>query len=444
MLSLPDAARRGGLVRRGPHLWRVVDFLYVVASFLPYLALPLGASTNIPLTSLLAPLWLPRALRYPRLLAVVGLLAFAPLVTGYFGMLVGRPVSNPFALVTWAAYVLPVAVIAVLVIESSEQVVRAIAFGAGASALFVLFQQWAIARGTVPFLAYYDMPGYAAIRPDLVVNYIRRPFGLFPEPSFMAGTLALATTAMVLLLRASSRRLAPVHYAVVALVLTALVVSRSGSAVVAGLVLLGVVLAPHARGLRWPLVFGAVGTGGAFVAAQILERRSSAVDFSWSDRSASIVAAFAHTAEDPVTALLGVGRGHAAHLFSTGEISLSSFEVVGAVQDIYSVLGRVAVEAGFVCGVVLIVSGYAAHRGAHAASAERNGRLVGLLAGVLWVVVAGLTISYDSAAWIWLSLGIALGVRLQREDGGGLEEPDLGEQRRQAVAIDTETTARTA
>lgn len=397
-----EPARPGGVA------W--LDVVFLLLCFAPYACVPLGQSTNVPLTGLLWPLWVPRLLRYRTIAATSAGLAFAPFVTAYLGLLVGRSVENPVALLTWVAYLAPLAVGAVVVRERPRAAAGALGAGLAVSAVLALVQHQLILRGTLPFAQMYDVPGYATVDPDVVLTYVRRPFGQFPEPSFMAGSLALATASYLLVRRICTARLALVDHLLTGLVLLVLVVSRSGSAVVAGLAVLGVLLVPAARGLRRPAVLLAVAAGGAYVAASVVSRRSSSTDFSWGDRTVSIVAAGRYLLSDPVAFVVGVGRGRGAYLFATGEISTTGYQVGGAIYDVYSVLGRAALESGVVLGVVLVLVGVGVHVRAHRRTGVTAAIVVGALAAGLWVVVAGFTISYDSAAMVWLSVGVALGV----------------------------------
>ncbi|KSW28897.1 hypothetical protein [Cellulomonas sp. B6] len=405
LVAVPRAAGTGGPVATA---W--LDVAFVILCFAPYACLPLGESTNIPVTGLLWPLWLPRILRHRAVVVTSGVLAFAPTVTAFLGLLAGRPVDNPVALLTWVLYLAPVPVLAVVVLERPRLAARALGTGVAVSAVLALVQHQLILRGVLPFAELYDVPGYATVNPDTVLMYVKRPFGQFPEPSFMAGSLALASAAYLLVRRTWTARLGLLDHALVGLVLVVLVVSRSGSTVVAGLAVLGMLLVPAARGLRRPVVVMAVALGGAYVAASVVSQRSASTDFSWGDRAVSIVAAGRYLLTDPVALVVGIGRGRAAHLFSTGAISTSGYEAGGAIYDVYSVLGRAALESGVVFGLVLLVVGAGLHVQAHRRTGVTHATAVGILAALLWVVVAGFTISYDSAALIWSSVGVALGV----------------------------------
>jgi hypothetical protein len=298
---------------------------------------------------------------------------------------------------------------AAAVIHSPSALILPVKLGVSFSAGYALIQKVFLEAGVIPFLGYYQLPGYASVafNAEVILRYIRRPFGFFPEPSFMAGSMALAVAAMVVLVYRCLGRLRKSDLVTIGLAVTAIFLSDSGSGLASiGLVLLMAIWPAFKGGKRLVLAIGIVCIS-AFLASNVLESRGLLQNYSWSDRLASIIGAMRFLVTSDNIALLGAGKGAGPSLFQRGSIPLDGLQYFTPIPDVFSVLGRLVLECGLVfgLGLIIILSVLLIRAGA-----LDGGLFIGIVFASTWLLIAGLTISYETAAWIWATPGIALGL----------------------------------
>jgi len=324
--------------------------------------------------------------------------------------------SNIFASIAWTAHVMPFIAWAACVKNYASAVSHALFFSLLASALAVIVQKHLfLDHGMLPFVEMYDMPGYWSVfeNQETIVTYIRRPFGWYPEPSFMAGTLALGVCAYVLLKGLRRKKLSLIDWILFGFVAYALFVSRSGSSAVTLGLLTIVLFWPRSltRMGRFVLLPAAI---AALIGARLLiaSRSATTLNYSWDDRLSSIVAGFRYLFEKPELIFSGVGKGNATVLAADQSFDYSDLEAIHVTADIVSVTGRLVVEnglLGFVAVILLCFVIFQAFR-----------KFLGIIAACsvvgIWMVVSFLTISYDSATLIWALPGACLGVLSIREN----------------------------
>ena len=114
------------------------------------------------------------------------------------------------------------------------------------------WQVYAFARGEIPLLGLYVNPSFLSVQEEAetIVNYIRRPFGLFPEPSAMAASISpwvilWAAEAMGLVrLRQQPRRWQRVLFTTAAAAgMGLIIISQSGHAAITLAALVGLAMA---------------------------------------------------------------------------------------------------------------------------------------------------------------------------------------------------------
>jgi hypothetical protein len=268
--------------------------------------------------------------------------------------------------------------------------------------LLVLVQHLFIIRGSLPLVGLYDLPGYASVRAveEQVLLYVKRPFGWYPEPSFMAGTLILGMVLVALAGHVVSRRLK-----VAALVLggAALVVSQSG-VVVVGAVPVAMVLVARLRPAHRTLGFIVLLPAALVAGCLTLSARGRFDNYSWGDRAGASIVSLRHMSEEIGTMLVGVGRGGMSELFAARAVDLGDMAFVAYPTGVYSVTTRWIAEVGLPLGVLTVgLLLVALWRGI----ADRHGTWVASWLTFLWFVVATLAIGYDSGATLWLFAGLA-------------------------------------
>lgn len=390
-----------------PTLFTARAVLLVVLCFLPYAALPVGNNTNVPLSSLLALTFLPTVLAHQRLALLLGAMLLGPMAQTMALTIIGHEVSLAAA-IAWALHAAPLVGFAGIALHRSEVIIAPLYWTLASSCGYAVFQLSSIRGGSIPLLGMYDVPGYASVTSQqfAIVTYIRRPFGWFPEPSFLAGTLALGAVLHLTLMASHRRSLTGRDYGLLAAVAGTIYLTQSGSGVLTiGAILLLAVL--PLRGTRWvPLAVIGVALAAVKVGSDILSSRTSTgQNFSWGDRLGSLVAAGEYVYGSSAGWLIGIGKGSLNDLFLRGEIHSSSGG--GRALDTASVVLRLFYELGLPLGL-LIVGGLvmAIVRGNRSAV---GGVGVALVLGT-WLLVAGATITYDSAAMIWAVPGVALGL----------------------------------
>lgn len=399
------------------HRSRLSDLLartFVVLAFLPYLAVPLGGSTSVPAAAVFGALaWLASP-RFRGIDSVVVTLFVLPTaVSALAALFTGAPFPLS-GMLMWAGCVATVAGGAAATVVLGRKLATLLSWLVIATALFGFFQLAAIRNGAIPFVELYRASGYASVEANsfAIITYIQRPFAQFPEPSFMAGSISLALIAIVVIARGQEReRLTRLNTCAVLLGSVLVFLSTSGSAIVC-LALIAVVLVltssrSLANQVRAVVAVAVAGIAGSF----ILQQRDVATNFSWGDRLGSIVVAFDYWASDVGRLLLGAGRGQITEAFTTGAIEASEHQFVQFPADVYSVQARVLFEYGILGGAVILLMLMIVMLRQFGAP----NLVVGVVSVAAWIVVAGLTISYESASLIWLFPGVALGLAAIRE-----------------------------
>jgi hypothetical protein len=394
-----------------------VDKLYVwllaLSTFFPYLSIPIGQSTSIPITSVLSVAVLPRLLHSLPMMRFVLVLTFGPWVASFLAVLFGVAQANVAALVTWS--LLSSAIFGFLYVGERFPILlyRPLQVGVLFSSIFALVQKYFfLDAGVIPFLGYYSSPDYANIqvRAEVITQYIRRPFAFFPEPSFMAGSLAIAVVAMILVRRTGYRTaLTTLDWISLAVVSAAIVVSASGSALVSLGIIWVVAVWPRLRGFGRLTFLVFAGAGIYIVSITVLATRNVSQNWSWDDRGASILGGLRLLFSDPLLMMIGVGKGRSPILFSNGDVPMGGLDYFTYLPDMYSAAGRILFENGLIVGGIMLAVLFAS---TSAGVAKYLGILPGLVSAVLWLVIAGLTISYESAVWLWALPALAFGVRL--------------------------------
>ncbi|MFL0448335.1 hypothetical protein, partial [Corynebacterium xerosis] len=197
---------------------------------------------------------------------------------------------------TWLVYTLPVAGAAAATLFLGSRAIAWLSWTILLSAAYTLVQKYVFFDlfDTIPLESLYSLPGYANVSEfsETFIMYVRRPFGLFPETSFMVGTLSLMAMALVVVVRHHGRRMTPRDVVAMTLVLWAVAISGSGAAVVVLGVVLIAAIAPYAVRRAWAAVLLVpLGLAGAvYVGLDVLRDRRESFNWSWADRGSSIIA----------------------------------------------------------------------------------------------------------------------------------------------------------
>lgn len=409
-------ARRGGLV-----------WLFALSCFLPYPAIAIGNRTGLQISHVLTALAIPALLLRPpgRTLWAL-LLILAPVYLSGF--------VNAMRPATVEVDVLPKEVLAttlaVCVLWPSSWLAErrrfrlALAAAAAATVLHAvvgLIQVEAFTRDEFPMLFLYRNPSFKNMEnwAASYARYMKRPCGLFPEPSAMAAGLGPWLVVLAGISAAPgdarglglTRRDRQLYGAASAAGLLLLALSRSGAALA---IMAGILIAclGQARGLlrsvkpgTWLgaglLLVGAL-AAAAYVTSTVGSGLDQRVEASWGLRGLSIVTGMTANTE-PLDLAFGVGPGQ-----STAVVRrlLSWFPLPEGQDDmaVWSLSVAYYMENGLIGGAAIVAVLLTAARSVARSSALALG--VGAL--LAWVVGVGVTTSYLHLSSVWLFLGALL------------------------------------
>ncbi|MDO5619084.1 hypothetical protein [Kocuria sp.] len=400
----------------GTFLDRALAALLILLSAFPYAGIALGGNTNVPVSSIVAAVLVLRCMKYIPLMAVAVVFAAIPFFSAFIRMFYDPTPLQIVPVITWIAATMALPGAAAAVIFLRRRTIPWLSWTLIGAAGYAVIQKHVFidTLNIVPFPALYELPGYANLLPfqETFLTYIRRPFGFFPETSFMVGTVTLMAMVLIVLIRHYGMSPRARDWVAVGLAVWATAVSGSGSAVfVLGAVVMAMVL-PVAIRRAWIAVLGvpAAAAGAYLVASSVLEERSSSFNWSWADRGSSIQAVIKRLLEDPGAFWGGLGRGRVNEEFVAGNMPTETFTYYNPIEDIFSVTGRMVAENGMlVGGLAFALMAFLLLR-----SGGRVPFFYGLLHVFVWAVIAGGTITYDNAFWLWGGAGVCLGLELTR------------------------------
>jgi hypothetical protein len=293
------------------------------------------------------------------------------------------------------------------------------------------YQSWAFDRGEFPFVALMRTnPAMSLLTEDVAtyVEYVKRPFGLFAEPSAMAACLGPWLVIVTAALFAPAPADAPARSrgrtallaAALAAGLALVVASKSGlsAVVVAGTA--AAALAAALGGRRRTLARGAalVLSGAVAVAALFWIERNAGERFdlgqndSWQARLDSLRLALrwlGDSADAGARFAIGLGPGQS---YPAVHATAVKYQVGGGVEAVWSVGLNYAVETGLLglCAIVALVA-------AGARSIWRSpARIAGAACAAVWLTAVFVATSYAGQPALWTALAALLS---WREVGGG-------------------------
>ncbi len=408
---LPESSLRSELIevqRPTSHRW--LAWATLILSFFPYITIDIGANTSIPLcTTFALTAWV--FSRHREIDGVVLLLLVLPMASNAVATIAFGSQFSPAGLLSWGAVVGAFVGGYIIVRDLQLTAATAIAWLVIGTSIFATLQLLAIKAGVIPFLDLYRAAGYASVDANsfAILQYIQRPFAQFPESSFMAGTLLLTLSTMVLITRMRGVKMGRIEWMALLLGGVAIVLSESGSAIV-GLGLLAALIAfSSRRSLRNQLSTVFLFALATAAAIWIVDQRSGTVNFSWGDRLGSIFVSVRYWASDVGSLFLGVGRGGLTKAFQSSLVPTQDLAFTQQPLDIFSAVIRVPIEFGLFGGATALLILWAALFVRHRVGA--GSRLISVMVLAIWFLVGGLTISYDSAVWIWALPGAYLALR---------------------------------
>ncbi len=405
-------------------------FLLSFSSFFMFPAIPLGQTVGLTipyvLAALLAVVWIRR---FTTSEWQPFAWAMAPLViSGAYVLLVGRALAPD---VVPKAIVLMAMTLLVLIptrhlfrAGHGEQLILGAAFAILVHAALGAYQVLAFERAEFPFAAVMRTNPSMAMTADGMETYVawvRRPFGLFAEPSAMAACvgpwLVLISTALFTRPAGGGVRR---HRAVLAVALVSglalVVVSQSGLAVPIAAASAAPALraafasrrAAPARLAALLVSVGIVCASAVWLTGNAASRFDMAQNESWRLRLGSLELALA-ALESGDDLLVGIGPGQSiAHLRSTSMRDRAP----GGVTAIWSVTLTYAIETGLVGVLCMLVLG-----GVMALSIlDSRAPLPGAACAAVWVIGLLVGTSYPQQPALWTAMAALLSWRTIAED----------------------------
>lgn len=378
----------------------------VVLGFLPYAALPAGANTNLPLSSFAAAALIAATMRHPGVFWTTFAVVAIPFVSTLAQMILA-PHAVPLApIIAWIAYSLALPGAMAAFVALGPRLRPLLAWCLIASSLMVYVQFAFIKAGTLPWLWYYGAPGYHPVRENAqsIIEYNNRPFGLFPEPSFMAGTLTIVLMVVLTLRVAEKRVYGPLEWASLLLCLGALLLSASGSTVMTlGLIAFATILPLLRRSVTVVASLPGLALATVATALIVLSGRGTGADnLSWVDRSSSLLVGLDRFTDSAAEMLAGLGIGMTTYLFEHGGMPLFRYEHYTPIPDVYSVTLRLVIETGLLVGLPVLL--WLCTR--FVIPGDRDLFWVALATLGCWLIVSSLTITYHSAFWLCAVPGV--------------------------------------
>lgn len=414
----------------------LLAFAFAFLCFFPYPALPIGSTSGLQLNHVMALALIP--------LIALGRLPWRHLVV--FMALMCCLLLSGFCAVLWQSAVIPdlfiksfIAIgIATVVLIPGGYFTRAgnlAALVTGASLAILIhagvgvYQAYQFSQSTFPLLGIYRNPSFLPLE-EVAMDYalyIRRPFGLFPEPSAMVSSLGpwLILLLGVMLRRDDRCRLPAAARWVGALALVCgiplLLGARSGYAplwVACALPILLVYPIANAspgrvRSFRI-IVMVFLGSILLAIAATFAQNQlgsdAASDNSSWQARQQSILIGIAEPSRDFFHFLFGFGPGQSAtYLQQSATIELLPAwyapPTVESVIAVWSVLGTLYMETGLLgLAVMTAMVVYVVQAVTHSSA-----RLLGACVFGAWLAGVTITTSYFPLSSIWLILALLFG-----------------------------------
>ena len=401
--------------------------LFALSCFFPYPALAIGNYNGLQLGEALALLALPFVLfRPPTRALAIYVLYFIPItLSALISMMSVSWNSSDIMLKEMLSTVIAVTVLTLSTRLVDDDLPRKVLSMAAAAILFHvgvgILQIYKFNNNEFPLLFLYKNPSFKPLESwaEVYATYMKRPCGLFPEPSAMTSSIGpwLILICGVLFNAEARHRLAPSRFsrallgASLAGGLLLVGVSRSGlaPAILAGAVIV-VAAQWKSSGLQGNPVAKVLGglaalvafLGLAFVVWKLQAGFEARFESSWGLRSASIITALTANNE-PLTFLFGVGPGQASVVIRR---LLAGMPIPDgeAEMSLWSVSVAYYMDTGLLGAISLCTMAVVSLRAVMRSSAK----LLGIVAmGIWWVGITVIT-SYVHLSAIWLFFGFLL------------------------------------
>jgi hypothetical protein len=396
----------------------IIVFVFVFLCFFPYPALSIGQTTGLQL-GLLFLLLLSPPLMVRRISSkyfyIFMLLTLPVLLSLSIHLISGSYVSDAIMIKSSVSY----ALVAIFIFLSGfimkgalmETIINAVSYAIMVHFLVGLLQMLSFIKGSeFPFLfLYHTNPSFTSLPTAndvyVYVNYVKRPFGIFPEPSAMSASIGPWILMMLYICFSVKPELGRKTKVIMSFAtfggLILVFLSKSGYiyGLIFSLLLLLMLFIIRNQNFKSSIkLISIVFILSAFVISALFIFRLpyfSRLDFiqnsSWQSRLRSLQAGFKFILTDPMSLLFGVGPGQSFLIFKR-EFTISSVLVNYVTEN--GIIGLISF-LGIL--IILIVS-----------SAERSFKIVLIFSWLFGIVF---TTSYPLLLPLWLFPSILLSWR---------------------------------
>jgi hypothetical protein len=274
--------------------------------------------------------------------------------------------------------------------------------------LFVVFQLFFFQRNQFLFPQAFNVNGLNALfkSAENWAQYVKRPMGWFPEPSYMAFSLSLMLLLSVLLFS----RLTINEKLVIGRIwrlsfwtsIGTIILSQSAIAPIAILTILMIAI-------RTKSIDGSLNNRLLLTLVPIMSiiyllvNRLQINNFSWSDRISAATVSLRHLIDTSIGHILfGFGRDSAQYYFKSQALFLDYSTFTESPEDIFSTLFRFVFEFG-ILGLTLFLF---LSKLIYSALRNEYGGSTAATISLFWLIGISFFNSYDSSAWIWLFPGL--------------------------------------
>jgi hypothetical protein len=382
---------------------------------LPYPAYAVGQATAVQIGNVgaalacLPALWVPWRrifFMYPLLIAPLLISIMAHVFTGGDQGNLAMKTS-----IVWCMSLLPLLMIQLHAPRYGVAILVGMAAATLVHAIVGLWQVYAFSQNYFPLVEIYRNPSFLSVQDnaDMFARWMKRPFGIFPEPSAMSASLGpwvliwSALVCGVVRLKQPLARWQQLLFAAAAVGgISLIILSRSGLTVVLVPVLLLIAGLWLLRARASQGAFLAMIAALAIILPMLLWFAANAIgnrigggpigNSSWEERASSLVLGFSIFTDGGIgTLVFGMGPGLA---------SLAVRDASG-MEAVWSVLLNYLYDTGL---VGMLAAGCVA---LHLLRMWQESRYEPVFVGVLfvWLVAVLLTTSYDQLLSLWLILG---------------------------------------
>jgi hypothetical protein len=358
------------------------------------------------------------------------LLILPVLLSGFLAVLTAHAISAEVVVKTMIATVLALVVLVPAGEIINKRYIMPLLYGVAWAivlhSVVGLYQAYWFAQNVFPFSWLYQNPSFKSSiseTPETWALYVKRPFGLFPEPSAMSASIGPWLVLIVGLLLYPRLRRGMMRSTRTLLVVAAvcgvalIIMSSSGFTIwlLAGLLLIGLPALKN-NVLQFPrrpesllilVTFVLVGVAVATLSViYVGSRLSIEENSSWAARLASIAWGISYLGTSPHNLFFGVGPGQSFLILnSPGSPILLEGPARLPAEAVWSVVVNYVQETGLVGVLALTLILMMMLR----AILRSSARLAGLSCLMVWLAAVVFTTSYLPLSPVWLFLGVLLG-----------------------------------